>query len=284
MQKSKHYVSYSDIEFLFQELHKTWDSLHVPAHHRETFSKHLNLIPPSTVAFTVAKEIDDLDSKSAPVQLTLSYIEKREYLIGKLVAFQGKTKNLNKDLEITELEAAYLIQKLRSVTVEVIKSIEKWKKQFFSFDCEFFWNQINYVEKIKHDLNGVRKLGRFKFMIRDPFFLDSDCERVCLKAKSIVKVSKKDLKVFKKMEKILNYGMSDLRNLKISKAEEIDQQYESVFDVKVGSKDEVEADSLPFVILIESLDVLVKEICEQVVLEVNEVGNDLNEVVSVRFK
>jgi hypothetical protein len=241
MRKSKQLISYEDVDFLFQELYKTWNLQNVPSHHRETFSNNLKFLPPSSVAFTIAKEIDDLESGLNPIQMVLDSISKREFLIGKLLTFDGKARNLNRDFEITELETAYFIQKLRKITADVLKNIEKWKNMFLGIECEFYWNQICYVEKVKHDLDFLRKLGRFKFMMRDPFFLNTDSEKVCLKAKTIVKASPKDKKIFKKLEKMLNYGLPEIGNFKVSKAEKFDQQFQKVFDAKILTKEESEA-------------------------------------------
>lgn len=238
---NKFFVSFEDINFLFQELQNAWMTFEIPSFHQEIFKSFLEFVEPAKVPHVIAKEIDLVESCLSPVQKTLASIEKREFLIGKLTTFKRKTENFNgKDWESVELEAAYSIVEIRKVTAAVIKSVSHWKEQFYCLNCEFYWNNINYIDKIKHDLNFLKALGRFHFVMRDPFFLSMDSSKICIKARLLIKTSPAQIKKLKKLEKILNYEMPDIKSIKLSRAQVVNKELESIFKQKILTKAELE--------------------------------------------
>ena len=101
--KNKFFVSFDDVNFLFQELQNAWTAGEIPSFHQEIFKSHLDFIDPAQVPHVIAQEINQVESLSSPVQNTLASITKREFLIGKLTTFKQKTRNFSsKDLEIIE--------------------------------------------------------------------------------------------------------------------------------------------------------------------------------------
>lgn len=239
--KNKFFVTYEDMNFLYQELQNTWIAYEIPSFHQEIFKSHLDFIQPGQVPHVIAKEINLIESSSSPIQKTLENIVKREYLIGKLITFKQKTReSISKDLEIIELETAYSIIKLRKTTADAMKSISHWKQQFFNLNCEFYWNQISYIEKIKHDLNFLKALGRFHFVMRDPFFLSMDYKKVSIKARVLVKLDPAQKKKLKKLEKNLNYEIPSIKTIQLTQAQVVNKDMEGVFDKKILSKVELE--------------------------------------------
>ena len=239
--KNKFLVSLEDVNFLYQELQNVWIAYEIPSFHQDIFKSHLDFIQTGLIPHAIAKEIDLVESSASPIQKALENIVKREYLIGKLITFKQKTRDTNsKDLEIIELETAYSIVKLRKITADVMNSIAHWKHQFFNLNCEFYWNQISYIEKIKHDLNFLKALGRFHFVMRDPFFLSMDHKKVSIKARVLVKLDPTQKKKLKKLEKNLNYEMPNIRNIQLTQAKSVNKEMEAVFDKKILSKAELE--------------------------------------------
>ncbi|OMJ75876.1 hypothetical protein SteCoe_24895 [Stentor coeruleus] len=267
-------LSYNDLEFLYQELESTWDSFKIPSFHREIFSKYTEVIVPNKIPVLIAQEITSIEKGFSPIIHLLQSISNREKIIGKFKGLDEKfRKARQKEMEIIELEAANMVRKMRMATAKVMKNIQMWKRQFIGVDCDYYWNQICYIEKIKHDMDFLRVLGRMTFIMRDPFFLNTDITGACQKARAIFKLSVKELKKYKKMQKSISYGIEDLPVIQLSQAQTIvGPDYDHVFSCKILTRKEVQQlQQMNFEIacevFIELTDLFVNEITMQAVEE-----------------
>lgn len=233
-------ISADDFSFLNNELEKTWNLNKIPSYHREIFSNYLDLLPAGLVPLFIAQEIDKIETGKSPLVIALDQINEREHLIGKLKNIHSKSIKLkSKDFNITELECANLIKRLREATIKVIESILAWKKIFRGVDCQFYWNQICYIEKIKHDLDFLTNIGGFGFMNRDPFFSNMGTTLISQKARNMLKMTLKMQKKVKKLEKSLNYGMNALPVFELSSAKNTTlAESDHIFALKVPTRKE----------------------------------------------
>ena len=234
-------ISFDDFDFLNQELEKTWNMFSIPTYHREIFSKYLILLSPSLIPVFIAQEIDRLETGKSPTVRILERINEREYLIGKLKNLNEESKkSKSKESNVLDLECANLIIRLREVTIKVIDSILAWKKIFNRIDCQFYWNQICYMEKIKHDLDFLTKLGKFVFNSRDPFFSSTDLALISKKAKIMLKPTIKQERKIKKLEKVLSYGIGNLPNIGLSIAKSATiPEADKVFALRIPTRKEI---------------------------------------------
>jgi hypothetical protein len=228
------------LEFLYGELERVWNQFSIPSYHREVYYKYLSLIQTSKILGFLANEIDQIEQGTSPIQVLTQNIEKREQFVGKIKNMNEKYINSKAGhCDILDLECANYIIRLRDLTVKVFYNIFDWKDYFDGLYCEFYWNQICYIDKIKHDLDFLKNIGKFKFFMRDPLFLNTDFSLTSKKTKSIMKISpKKQLKI-KKIQKYLNYGSLDLPSIKLSIAQPITPDYDHIFLKKIPTKQEI---------------------------------------------
>ena len=230
-------LSSKDWEFLYQELERTWNDFCVPIYHREIFTSYLETLGSNSAPGFIALEIDSIEKGVSPIIKSLESIQKREFLIGKLKTIHENSRTQLIENNILELEIANILVQLREITSQVIQSIISWKKSFPNVECEYYWNQICYIDKIKHDLDFLKKIGKFSFNLRDPFFLNTDLNLIAKKPKTMLKISKVQQKLFLKLEKYLSYGFGELRPIKLSNARSVNKtESDYVFSKKVPNR------------------------------------------------
>lgn len=164
-----------------------WDTLKMPAADRKFYRKSLCKGPPQSLHHCkeVATHINMLKMYQANTAIVLASIQTRENAVSKacdiLAALYRKVANINgRDFESKAAaklgakpaianretglrsenvnsdqwkeELLFALDDVRCTTLEVIKSIQNWRRCLWR-PKPFIWRNVNYMTKIKYDMN-----------------------------------------------------------------------------------------------------------------------------------
>ncbi|CAG9310870.1 unnamed protein product [Blepharisma stoltei] len=144
-----------------------WITWAIPEPQREAFRNSVFNLPRNKAYAIINREIDDLQKSRSLVQLVLRAITAREESlksIQEMNEYLSKAPDWDKLKEV-QLECAELLHAHRILTLNVVESIVKWREQLVyamllnQTDSSkktlipFIWEGINYIEKMRHDLD-----------------------------------------------------------------------------------------------------------------------------------
>jgi hypothetical protein len=162
-------------------LEQEWKSKSIPYALCEIYSGFISLLPHRKSVIFMQKELSDLRSYNSLVQVCLKGIHAREeslISIKEMCDYLAKASDWE-TLSDVRIECAEILHAHRMLTLNVVESIERWKEFFLfenpDFKANFVYNGMNYLEKIRHDLNFLptSELSKaFKFSTEsDPFLI-----------------------------------------------------------------------------------------------------------------
>lgn len=144
-------LSEETITSVQSELNEAWNSFNVPEFHREAFLKMTKDMPSAEVIQAIAHEVKSLKSSTAPILKALNAVSTRELLLRRLREYRLKEDDLPKR-SVMQTEAADMLQKYRTVSIEAVEHIIDWKKRFNDNELKFMWEGQSYLAKMKLDL------------------------------------------------------------------------------------------------------------------------------------
>jgi len=202
-----------------EKLLATWERLNIPVFHRETFIKCEN---PQNVKQTIEilkKEIDELETNCAPIQLALRAITARENCLRQLKSLINRLENLNnpnggqshQDLATEEelkQKASELLTHVRILSLNAVETVLKWReyiqqtyyitrgvvKANQTIIIPFLYNDSNYLIKMKNDTKDIIETPLAKYFNfsskSDPFLVYPSKEMEHADDKIILYISK----------------------------------------------------------------------------------------------
>ncbi len=210
------------VAFFKSEIEKIWEENSVPPNHRALFMDNVASLNAKVFCSIIAKEIDDFQKGSAPIQKVLKVTQAREECLSEIADYnkehlvgQGEPPVVSQD-KITYV--AKLLNNLRTLSIHVVECIVLWRDQMRyvallnqqkrgntkkpkglipSLQIPFFTTEgKNYLVKMKTDtLNFVNlemgKYYNFSSARSDPFLITASLNQSHFAAGSKISAIKK---------------------------------------------------------------------------------------------
>ncbi|CAG9332693.1 unnamed protein product [Blepharisma stoltei] len=154
------------------KLEEFWDRKSIPEPLKQAFRECIFSLPSNKSIPIMSKEIEDLKSNNALVQIAIKSVEDRERLLNQ-VKDLVKAFNMSKEYETIkdlQLEAAETLQTYRNISLNVVENIARWREhlayaQLIGISKEaihprivqFIWEGENYLIKMRNDISFVNK-------------------------------------------------------------------------------------------------------------------------------
>ena len=199
---------------LSQKLEEVWDSKSVPQHLRDLFMSAIENREIKEKTSLIIKETEASKRDKSETISLVKAVQKREKLLSYLQDFAEKfMSNPSNPIKNTCIENLIT---LRLSSLEVVEAVVAWRKRMSDLDvnlknCEFLWEEVNYLKKMMSDFKALEKTEMGKLIDlweNDPFLMH--CKADFGKAEVPLEVG--SLKRLKEAEGVLRSdGMPEVR-------------------------------------------------------------------------
>lgn len=161
---------------LTSNLVSAWNLKSIPQSQREVFLQAISKLPAKEKSSALVKEVESLKTDKNQTQNALRAVKKREEFIKELLDF---AKTIDVPTNSIKHSCVESLMNLRSLSLQVVETVELWKKRMAEFDpdigvVEFVWEEGNYLVKMQNDIRvlNTTPIGTFIDLLEnDPFLI-----------------------------------------------------------------------------------------------------------------
>lgn len=171
-------------KLLQQEIERAWDYARLSDYFKELYRALLFSLPTSLRSAEIAKQIEELNSRSAPVIVALDAIEAREQSLEGLRELNSSLAGAMVKSQYLLLESGDMLQSFRLLSLKAVEAVVTWRQHVFSIQqlvlksyyisqtsaLPFVWENANYLLKMKQDTDWLYTSNLCKYFGFDDAF------------------------------------------------------------------------------------------------------------------
>jgi len=164
-------------EMLQQEIERAWDLARLSDHLKELYRALLFSLPPNLCSAEIAKQVQELNSGTAPVILVLKAIDAREHSLKGLKDLNASIAGTQIKSQYLLLECAEMLHAFRLLSLKCLEAVVTWRQHVYSIQqlvlksyligrmsaLPFIWENINYLIKMKTDIDWLKTSNLCKY-------------------------------------------------------------------------------------------------------------------------
>jgi hypothetical protein len=176
-------------DLLLQELERAWDNARLSDYFKELYRELLANLPPSLISSEVSRQVQEINSGSAPVLAALKSIKAREQGLQALKNVDFSIEGAQVQSQYFLLECAEMLHEFRMLSLKVLEAVVTWRQHVYATQqsaarpplskkgsaVAFVWEDCNYLLKMKTDIDWVGTSSLRKYFdfaeTLDPFMV-----------------------------------------------------------------------------------------------------------------